>query len=92
MNGTNVDLLDQLTELYADTFHAEAPSPDTDLLDGGVLDSFQFIALLVAIEQRFGASIDIDRFELDDLRSLTRIARLVAGIVPAAPAAHGHPH
>ena len=56
---------------------AEAPSPDTDLLETGILDSFQFVELLLQLEQRFGVRIKIDDIDLDDLRTLARIARLV---------------
>jgi len=68
----------RLGELFAETFHIEAPAPDTDLLESGLLDSFQFVELLLALERRFGVRLKIDDIELDDLRTLARIARKVA--------------
>jgi len=69
---------ERLGALFAETFHIEVPSPDTDLLESGLLDSFQFVELLLQLERRFGVRVRIDDIELDDLRTLARIARLVA--------------
>jgi D-alanine--poly(phosphoribitol) ligase subunit 2 len=68
----------RLGALFAETFHIEVPSPDTDLLESGLLDSFQFVELLLELERRFGVRVRIDDIELDDLRTLARIARMVA--------------
>lgn len=71
-------IVQRLGEVFADSFNIEAPAPDTDLLASGVLDSFQFVELLLQLERRFGLRVRIDDIELDDLRTLERIARLVA--------------
>jgi len=71
-------VIERISAVFAESFHIEVPSPDTDLLETGILDSFQFVELLVQLEQRFGLRIKIDDIELDDLRTLSRIARLVA--------------
>ena len=75
---TNRDsIIERLGALFAETFHVEVPSPDTDLLESGILDSFQFVELLLCLEQNFSLRIKIDDIDLDDLRTLARIARLV---------------
>jgi len=71
-------IIERLGAVFVESFHMEAPSPDTDLLETGILDSFQFVELLVQLEQCFGLRIKIDDIDLDDLRTLKRIARLVA--------------
>jgi acyl carrier protein len=71
-------ITEQLRALFVESFHIEVPSPDTDLLDAGILDSLQFVELLVQLEQRFGLRIKVEDIDLDDLRTLARIARLVA--------------
>jgi D-alanine--poly(phosphoribitol) ligase subunit 2 len=68
----------RLGTLFAETFNIEVPAPDTDLLESGLLDSFQFVELLLQLERRFGLRVRIDELELDDLRTLERIARRVA--------------
>ena len=71
-------IVERLGALFAQSFHIEVPSPDTDLLESGILDSFQFVELLSQLEQHFGLRLRIDDIELDDLRTLARIARMVA--------------
>lgn len=71
-------IIERLGAMFVETFHIEVPSSDTDLLETGILDSFQFVELLLQLEQRFNVRIAIEDFDLDDLRTLTRIARVVA--------------
>jgi acyl carrier protein len=69
---------ERLGAIFADTFHVDVPAPDTDLLDSGILDSLQFVELLYQLERRFGLKLRIEEIDLDDLRSLGRIGRLVS--------------
>lgn len=77
MNGSN-DLIERLGHLFTETFHIEAPAPDADLLESGILDSLQLVELLTQLELHFGLRIRIEDIDLEDLRTLARIARLVA--------------
>lgn len=70
-------VIGRLSALFTESFHIEVPSPDTDLVETGILDSFQFVELLLQLEQHFGFRIRIEDINLDDLRTLARIARLV---------------
>ncbi len=70
-------IIERLGALFTECFHIEVPSPDTDLLTSGILDSLQFVELLVQLEQNFDLHIKIDDLDLEDLRTLSRIARLV---------------
>ena len=69
--------IERLGALFTDSFHIEVPSADTDLLESGILDSLQFVELLLKLEQNFNLRIKIDDINLEDLRTLARIARLV---------------
>jgi len=89
-------IIERLGAVFTETFHVEVPSPDTDLLESGILDSFQFVELLLALEQNFSLRIKIDDIDLEDLRTLARIARLVdtsreaaqtPSLIPASSAA-----
>ncbi|HEX7953139.1 MAG TPA: phosphopantetheine-binding protein [Burkholderiales bacterium] len=77
MDDENV-VIEHLHALFSETFHIDVPSPDTDLLESGTLDSLQFVEMLVQLETRFHLTISIDDLDLDDLQSLRRIAQLVA--------------
>lgn len=78
---------ERLRALVLEHLHVDVPSPDADLLESGVLDSLQLVDLLLLIEQHFGQRIPIESIELDDLRSLGRIARLLRPAAAPAPGA-----
>ena len=86
MNDANA-ILERLAVLFAESFHVEVPSSDTDLLETGILDSLQFVELLLQLEQRFGFRVKVEDINLDDLRTLARIARLVTAGGAATSAA-----
>lgn len=72
-----MSLLSQLNALFLDKLNIKVPGPDADLIESRLLDSMQIVELLVQIEQQFGLHLDLERVDFDDLRSLTRIARLI---------------
>lgn len=78
-------IVERLRALILEHLHMEVPSPDTDLLDSGLLDSLQLVDLLLLIEQHFGRRIAVETIDLENLRSLARIAQLLG--TPAATAA-----
>jgi len=71
-----------LRDLFAENLHVEAPSPDTDLFESGTLDSLQLVELLLQLERRFGVRVAIESIDLDHLRTLERIAKLVEAASP----------
>ena len=70
-------IIDRLGTVFLDGLHIEPPAPDTDLFETGLLDSFQLVELLLLLEQHFGFQAKIEDIDLEDLRTLSRIARLV---------------
>jgi len=70
--------LERLSATFIGLFHIDVPSAETDLLESGILDSLQLVKLLLQIEKDFGRRIPIEAIELDDLRTLARLARLVS--------------
>ena len=77
--------VERLRALLLEHLHVDVPSADADLLETGALDSLQLVDLLLLIEQHFGRRIAIESIDLEDLRSLTRLARLLG--TPDAAAA-----
>ena len=71
-------IIERLNTLFSDTFHIEVPTAQTDLLESGILDSFQMVELIFELENHFGMRVNIDQIELENLRTLERIAGLVA--------------
>ena len=77
-------ITERLAALFVENFHVAVPAADTDLLESGILDSLQFVELLFQLEQEFDLRIRIDDIDLADLRTLARIARLIAANRPTA--------
>jgi len=81
-------LVDRLRRVFTAVLHVEAPSATADLVDGGVLDSLALVELLAAIETEFAIEIPLDELDLERIRSLERIAELIAEqIAPTQPGA-----
>ena len=81
-------VIERLHGLFLERFHIDVPAPDTDLLDTGMLDSLQLVELLLQIERVFGLRIALDAIDLEDLRSVSRLAGLVStrsATIPAVP-------
>ena len=77
--GSMIDpIIESLRALFSDKLAIEVPSPDTDLIENGLLDSLRLVELLLEIEAGMGHRIPLEEIELDDLRTVGRIARLLA--------------
>jgi acyl carrier protein len=71
-------LLAELAGIFADVTGSDPPSPEADLVEGGILDSLALVELLFAIEQELGVEIPPDRLEVARFRTLVSLAELVA--------------
>jgi D-alanine--poly(phosphoribitol) ligase subunit 2 len=54
-----------------------AGSADVDLFETGLVDSIGLVELILELEDRFGISLPMDNLEIDDLRTVRRIADLI---------------
>jgi D-alanine--poly(phosphoribitol) ligase subunit 2 len=72
-------LHERIAQLFTDRLKTEVPTVDTDLFETGILDSLRFVELLAAIEERFGVRVSVEQLEIDDFRTLSRIAQFVGG-------------
>lgn len=73
----SASVVDELSALFEQALQIEVPGPHTDLIDSGLLDSLQLVQLLLQIEERMGARIPLDEVDLEDLRSIGRLAALI---------------
>jgi D-alanine--poly(phosphoribitol) ligase subunit 2 len=71
-------IIQRLGAMFFEALQIKVPSPDTDFIETGMIDSLQLVELLLQLEKRFACCIDIDDIELDNFRTLNSIARLVA--------------
>jgi D-alanine--poly(phosphoribitol) ligase subunit 2 len=80
------DFAGELSALFRERLHVEVPDPGSDLFESGLLDSLQLVQLLLHIEDRFRVRVRLDEIELDDLRSIETIARLLERRLNPQPA------
>jgi acyl carrier protein len=76
MSGED-DVLPKVSALFREKLELEVPSPETDLLEAGLMDSLTFVELLVQLEQDFGITVSLENLDVENVRSLTRIAEFV---------------
>ena len=66
--------------VFTDTLGVRVPDDDTDVIATGLLDSLGVAELLLTLEERFEITIDMGALDLDDVRSVRSIVRLVTGL------------
>jgi acyl carrier protein len=64
----------------------DVADPTVDLLASGIIDSLAFVSLLLAIENQFGVSIDVNSLDLEDFQSVESITQFIrrqhSGAIP----------
>lgn len=60
------------------SMNLDIPSPDTDLVETGALDSMAFVELLLRLEEVFGLHLTLDDLQIDRFRTPRAIALLAA--------------
>jgi acyl carrier protein len=68
----------QVQALLAEKLFVTVESHETDLLAAGILDSLTLVQMLMHLEERFGLRVAMEDLEIEELRSIHAIARLVA--------------
>lgn len=53
---------------------------DRDLLESGILDSFDIVNLVVALEEALGISIDVEMVSPENFQTAESIIRMIEGI------------
>jgi D-alanine--poly(phosphoribitol) ligase subunit 2 len=75
---------ERVADLFSGVLNLDVPSVDTDLFDTGVLDSLAFVELLLQLEREFGVRTSVDDLEVDNFKSIARIADFVSARGAAA--------
>lgn len=77
--ASHTAVVERVHEVFRRTLNVDVPSPDADLIDGGILDSLALVELLFQLEQEFGIEILLDQLDIENFRTIDRIAAFVAG-------------
>jgi D-alanine--poly(phosphoribitol) ligase subunit 2 len=81
-------LRERIAGVFSGALHVEVPAPDADLFDTGILDSLAFVELLLHLEREFGVKTAVHDLEMENFRSIERIAAFVtARAATAGPGA-----
>jgi acyl carrier protein len=76
-NETSVNIEAEIGRLLRDKLGVDGGLPDADLIASGVLDSLTLVQLLVDLEEHMGITIHFGDLEIDEVRSIAALARLV---------------
>lgn len=69
----------RVSQVFRNGLNIEVPTPDTNLLEEGLLDSLTFVDLLLHLEREFGVKPSIESIDLEDFRSVRSIATFLTG-------------
>ena len=81
----DADLTAGVSAIFSEVLHVEVASTETDLFEAGLLDSLAFVELLLQLERVFGVTTSLEDLELDNFRTIARIAALVSSSVTLRP-------
>lgn len=71
------DLEQGIIRIFTEQLNLDVQDIETDLVDSGILDSLTFVDLLMALEQEYGIAITMDALEIENFRSVRKIAEFI---------------
>jgi len=72
------DVEQQIRTIFNDRLQIEVSAVDQALFKTGILDSASFVEALVALEEEFCVQIALDRVDLNDFRTIAKIAHFIS--------------
>jgi len=72
------ELQREITAIFAERFDTKLDSVEVDLLETGLVDSVKIVDLVLELEQRFGVSLSFEDLEIEDFRTVPRLAERIA--------------
>jgi methoxymalonate biosynthesis acyl carrier protein len=79
----------RIAHILSTYHHLDIPSVEMDLFEAGAIDSLGFVELLLHLEQEFGVRVSAEELDLDQFRTIQRIAQFVIARNGKTPDAHG---
>ena len=72
------ELKQRILELFRSELNVEIPSVETDLMEAGLMDSLLLVDLLMQLEKHLKFSVSIKDLDIEDFRTVTRMAELIS--------------
>jgi len=82
-------LQNRIGNVFVQHLHIQPPSPDTDLIETGTIDSLTLVDLLAHLEQEFSIHIPLGDLDLNHFRSIARISEFVQTTLPKSEVSLG---
>jgi acyl carrier protein len=82
---------ERISRLFLTALHVDVPSAHADLFETGVLDSLAFVELLLQLEQEFAVTATAEDLDIENFRSIARIAAFVRARTAGAPSGADQP-
>jgi len=65
-------------QIFVECFDTRLASAEVDLLEARLVDSVKLVDLVLEIEQRFGVALPFEELEIEDFRTVSRLAERIA--------------
>jgi acyl carrier protein len=75
---TDQAIVARIQRIFEEVLSISPPAPETDIIEAELLDSLALVTLLFEVEQEFGLQIPLESLEIDDFRSIEKIALFIA--------------
>jgi len=89
LNFENQKFCAEIANFFSGIIGVEVPSPTTDLFKEGILDSQNFIELLVHLERTFDTPINLFDLDIEHFRCIEKIADLLGTLTLSMKRSHG---
>jgi acyl carrier protein len=77
-------LHDRISNIFIEHLRIQPPSPDTDIIENGMIDSLSLVDLIAHLEQEFSIRIPLNELDLNYFRSIDRIGEFIRTQLPEA--------
>ena len=67
-----------IIEIFVEYFDTRLASAEVDLLEERLVDSVKLVDLVLQIEERFGVTLAFEELEIEDFRTVARLAERIA--------------
>jgi acyl carrier protein len=78
------EIYTEIANFFSDVLSIGVPSPTTDLFKTGILDSQNFIELLLHLERKYDALVRLDDVDMERFRCIEKIVNLLCERVNGA--------
>lgn len=89
--ATHAEMQHRLMEFFRDKLEIDVPTPETDLIETGLMDSLVFVELLFQLERDWSVTIAVETVDLDQFRSIASIVAFIGQLETVQGRAHVHP-